>query len=68
MVINNEDKLLEFVKREDISLKQAREVVGTSLTLVMFDEEETKKEFILKFEAFLDKYGGLSITDRPLWF
>jgi len=68
MVINNEDKLLEFVKREDISLKQAREVVGTSLTLVMFDEEETKEEFILKFETFLDKYGGLPITDRPLWF
>ena len=68
MIIDNEAQLLEFIKRKDVTLKQAQKVVGTTLRLVLFEEEETKEEFILKFEAFLDKYGGLPITDRPLWF
>ncbi len=55
ITINNYDELLEFVKREDVSVKDATEIVCKALGVICLFEK-TKEELIKDTEYHINQY------------
>ena len=66
IVINNYDDLLKFIKRKEVTNKQAAEVVCKALkVLVIF--EMTKEELIKCTEDFINRWCINNIGERPIF-
>ena len=65
--INNYTELLEFIKREDITVKQATEIVCKALRVVCLFEK-SKDELIKDTEYHINKYCINKTGERPIFF
>jgi hypothetical protein len=66
ITINNYDELLEFVKREDISVKDATEIVCKTLKVISLFEM-TRKELIIATDYFIKTYCQKDSVSRSLF-
>jgi hypothetical protein len=64
--INNTTELLEFIKREDITVRQATEIVCKALRVVCFFEM-TKDKLIKDTEYHINKYCINNSGERPIF-
>lgn len=64
--INNYDDLLEFIKREDISIKDATEIVCKSLKVISVFEM-TKEEVIKTTEYYIENFCKADKPTPPLF-
>jgi hypothetical protein len=64
--INNSTELLEFIKREDITVRQATEIVCKALRVVCFFEM-TKYKLIKDTEYHINKYCINNSGERPIF-
>jgi len=66
ITINNYNDLLEFIKREDVTVKQAAEIVCKALSVVCFFET-TKDELIKDTEYYINKFCQNNSSERPIF-
>jgi hypothetical protein len=64
--INNTTELLEFIKREDVTVKQATEIVCKALRVVCLFEM-TKDKLIKDTEYHINKFCQINIEKRPVF-
>ena len=64
--INNTTELLEFIKREDVTVKQATEIVCKALRVVCLFEM-TKDKLIKDTEYHINKYCINNTGERPIF-
>ena len=64
--INNTTELLEFIKREDVTVKKATEIVCKALRVVSLFEM-TKDKLIKDTEYHINKYCLNNIGERPIF-
>ena len=64
--INNTTELLEFIKREDVTVKQATEIVRKALRVVCLFEM-TKDKLIKDTEYHINKYCINNTGERPIF-
>ena len=62
IIINNTTELLEFIKREDITTKQATDVVCKALKVICF-YGLTKKELIEQTEYCINNFFNKSFRN-----
>jgi hypothetical protein len=67
MKINNYGDLLEFIKRDDITGKQAAEVVQKALNVICIFEM-TKEEFIKATDYYIKNFCQNDNQERPIFF
>jgi hypothetical protein len=66
ITINNTQELLTFIKRDDVTAKQAAEIICKTLkVLVLF--EMTKKELIESTEYCINTFYNNSNSERPIF-
>jgi hypothetical protein len=56
--INTNDDLLEFIKRKDVTLKQAHDVSLAYLRVLSIFEYESKEHLIASVEDFIKRWGN----------
>ena len=56
--INTNDDLLEFIKRNDVTLKQAHDVSLAYLRVLSIFEYESKEHLIESVTAFINRWGN----------
>jgi len=66
ITINNYDELLEFVKREDVSVKDATEIVCKALGVICLFEK-TKEELIKDTENHIKQYCQNDSLGQPIF-
>jgi hypothetical protein len=66
ITINNTDELLEFIKRDDITTKQATEIVCTVLNVIVVFEK-TKAELIEATEYYIVTFMNNGISEKPIF-
>jgi Asp-tRNA(Asn)/Glu-tRNA(Gln) amidotransferase B subunit len=66
ITINNFNELLEFIKRDDITARQATEIVCKALRVVCLFEK-TKDELIKDTEYHINKFCQNNIEERPIF-
>jgi len=64
--INNYDELLEFIKREDIPVKQATEIVCKAFGVICLFEK-TKDELIEDTENHIKQYCQNDSLGQPIF-
>jgi hypothetical protein len=67
MRINNTAELLNFINREDITAKQAIEIVCKAFGLIYLGEEMQKDKVIFETERFINLYCNKA-CEKPLFF
>ena len=63
--INTNDDLLEFIKRDDVTLKQAHDVSLAYLRVLSIFEYESKQHLIESVTAFINKWGN--VKEKPIF-
>ena len=63
--INTNDDLLEFIKRDDVTLKQAHDVSLAFLRVLSIFEYESKQHLIESVTAFINKWGN--VKEKPIF-
>jgi hypothetical protein len=63
--INTNDDLLEFIKRDDVTLKQAHDVSLAFLKVLSIFEYESKQHLIESVTAFINKWGD--VKEKPIF-
>lgn len=66
VTISNTTELLEFIKRENISVKQATEIVCKAIKVICIFEL-TKKELIRETEYFINNFYNNNNLERPIF-
>jgi hypothetical protein len=66
ILINNHNELLEFIKRKDIPVKQATEIVCKSLGVICLFEK-TKDELIKDTENHIKQYCQNDSLGQPIF-
>jgi predicted nucleic-acid-binding protein len=64
--INSYAKLVEFISRNDINYNATKKVVETFLSVCIF-HIGTKEPLIEAVEKYIENYGSLRVTDRPIF-
>jgi hypothetical protein len=64
--INNVDELLQFIKRDEVTGKQALQIVCKALKVVCIFEM-TKQEVINKTEFHINKYCKNDNVNKPIF-
>lgn len=66
IAVKNYNDLLEFIKRNDVSVKQAREVISKTLTvLIIF--EMSKEELIKETEIYINTFCKNGSYEKPIF-
>jgi hypothetical protein len=63
--INTNDDLLNFIKREDVTLKQAHDVSIAYLRVLSVFEYESKEHLIESVTAFINRWGD--VKEKPIF-
>jgi hypothetical protein len=63
--INNYNELLEFIKREDVSVKDATEIVCKALRVICVFEK-TKNELIKDTEYHINQFCQIDRNEQPI--
>jgi 20S proteasome alpha/beta subunit len=66
MIINNPTELLNFIKREDLTVKQATEIVCKALNVITVFEK-TKAELIESTEYYINQFTYSDNAEKPLF-
>ena len=64
--IKNYSDLLEFIKRNDVSIKQAKEVISKTLTVIIISEM-SKEELIKETDNYINTYCKNVFYEKPIF-
>jgi hypothetical protein len=64
--IKNYNDLIDFIKREDVTIKQAKEVISKTLTLIIIFEM-SKTELIQETERYINTYCKNGHFETPIF-
>lgn len=63
--INTNEDLLNFIKRDDVTLKQAHDVSLAYLRVISIFEYESKEHLIESVTAFINRWGN--VKEKPIF-
>jgi len=64
--ITTSAQMLEFIKRPDVSLKDAQDIAINFLKVITIFEYENKEHLISSVEAFVNRWGD-DCQERPIF-
>jgi hypothetical protein len=63
--INTYSQLIEFIRANNLSIKQTNEIITASLNVIVLEDYNTKEDLLKAIETYWNKWKN--IKERPIF-